>query len=104
MQDEKELTLQLEDNPLAKTIQRDDGFSLNRGQRRINRAQEKWRSQPDAFDSMTDHTRRERMQVEQDVGKLWHCLSDYLTKIEASGMRPRLADADHDRPGAGERA
>src|SRR5687767_12180627 len=93
MQDEKELTLQLEDNPLAKTIQRDDGFSLNRGQRRINRAQEKWRSQPDAFDSMIDHTRRERMQVEQDVGKLWHFPSDYLTRIDASATRPRASRA-----------
>ena len=36
---------------------------------------------------MPDHSRRERMQVEQDVGKLRHFLSDYLTKIEAASRR-----------------
>ena len=85
MQDEKELALQLEDDPLAQTIQRGNGFSLRRRQRRINRAQEKRRGQPDAFDSMADDARGERMQVEQDVGKLWHVPSDFVSACDRHG-------------------
>ena len=85
MQDEKEVALQLEDDPLAQTIQRDNCFSVRSRQWRIDRAQEKRRGQPDAFDSMPDDARGKRVQVEQDVGKLRHSLSDYLRAYGGQG-------------------
>ena len=48
MKDEKQLALDLEDDPLAEAMQRDDGPPFDRGQRRVDRAQQERRREPDA--------------------------------------------------------
>ena len=72
MQNEEQLALQLEDDPLTEPVQRDDGLALQRRQGWIDGTQEERGRQPDAVHAMPDDARSEGVQVEQDVGELGH--------------------------------
>ena len=72
MQDEEQLALQLEDDPLTESVQRDDSLALQLRQGWIDGPQEERGREPDALHAMPDDARSEGVQVEQDVGELRH--------------------------------
>jgi hypothetical protein len=70
--DEEELILQLEHDPLSDPSERQHALSLGRGDRRLHRAEKKWTQDPDVLDRLSADARGERLQVEEDVGELGH--------------------------------
>ena len=70
MEDEEQLPFQFEDNPLAEPVQRNDRPSFQLGQGWIDGPKKERGRQPDVLHAMPDDTRREGVQVEEDVGQL----------------------------------
>ncbi len=72
VQHEKEVVIQLEDDPLSEAAKPPDPSSLRRGDGRIERAQEKRARDPHAEEWLSDDAGLESRQVRDDVGKLRH--------------------------------
>ena len=72
MQDDEQFAFQLEDDPLTEPMQRDDGLPLQLRQGWMDGTQEEWGGQPYSLHPMSDDTRSEGVQVEEDVGQLRH--------------------------------
>src|SRR5436190_453025 len=68
MEDEKQLALGLEHNPLAQTVEVDDDAAIDRRQWRFDRSEQKRCGESVAGDAASDNSRAKRMQVEQYVG------------------------------------
>jgi hypothetical protein len=72
MEDQEQLALRFHDNALAEPVEVDDGSPFHRRERRIDGAKKKRRGEPHAFDAVSDDTRAQRVEIQQDVGELGH--------------------------------
>jgi hypothetical protein len=69
---EEQFVLGLEHDTFSSTMQVDNGPTLQRRQRRVNRSQQKGRHQTDPLDGVTDDPRPQCVEVQQDVRQLRH--------------------------------
>ncbi len=72
MDDGKHVILELPGDPLAETQQPDNPLPCHRLERRVDRTQQKGVGETYSRESLPDDSRRERVKVEFDVGKLGH--------------------------------
>ena len=79
VQDEEQLAVELEDDPLAHPPQADDRASFDGGDRRLQRAHEERIADPQPLERLVQHPRGERFEVERDVGQFRHASLLYRT-------------------------
>ena len=72
MKDEEQIAGKAEDDPLAQSANFQDRLALRRGDWRIDRAQQKRAGQTDFLERLSEHARAERVDVDENVGKLGH--------------------------------
>jgi hypothetical protein len=78
VQDEPEVAIDADGNPLADPAQGDDGAAFNTGKRRVNGAQQKHARQPHPLQRLTENARFDRRDVSGNVRQLWHCLPECI--------------------------
>jgi len=72
VEDQEQIALEREHDPLPEAAQPDDAPALGAGDRRGDRAEEERAAQADALEALFLDTRRECREVREDVGKLRH--------------------------------
>ena len=72
VQHEGETAFELEDDALAQTTKPDDGAAFNRADGWIGRAQKEWIGDAEPLERLVEHPRRERLEIQRDVGQFRH--------------------------------
>ena len=106
VEDEKELVLESDDDPLAESTDAAHKTVIQRVDRRVNGAQDKWAERESAPQHQAGDTRIQRVDVQHDVGQFGHaplwrefCSPCMLGDVKLPGRAYRLtgyAGCSHD--------
>jgi hypothetical protein len=70
MQDEEKIIVEREDDALADAADTADRLAVNGGDRRVDRPEDEWADQVQAFETLADDAGLQCVDVDNDVGKL----------------------------------
>src|SRR5205823_3638773 len=78
VENQKQIPIEADDDAFARTEDVPNGQSDNRFERRVNRPQHERADEMQLFKPLAGHTRLERVDVDDDIRKLWHRPADNL--------------------------